>query len=63
MNTTNKEASQILIVSITPYFLEKGDFWIEKNTKKILKASKTQSFFEDNVLFLEKGKNIIFLKF
>ncbi len=46
-----------LICSITPYFLEKGNFWFKKNLKKISEATKTQSFFEDNTLFLEKNQN------
>jgi len=29
---------KILICSITPYFLEKGNFWFEKNLNKILPA-------------------------
>jgi len=45
---------EVLIVSITPYFLEKGNLWIEKNLEKILEARKTQSFFQDNTLYLEK---------
>jgi len=49
---------KILIVSITPYFLERGNFWFEENLKQILATRKTQSFFEDNTLFLEKQKEI-----
>jgi transcription-repair coupling factor (superfamily II helicase) len=45
-----------LIASITPYFLEKQGFWFEKNINKILEARKTQSFFEDNLIFLEKNQ-------
>jgi len=47
---------QILIVSIIPYFLEKGNFWFEKNFKKILEIRKTQSWWEDNTLILEKNQ-------
>ncbi len=47
----------VLICSITPYFLEKGNFWFEENINKILEARKTQTFFEDNVLFLEENQN------
>jgi transcription-repair coupling factor (superfamily II helicase) len=49
---------RVLIVSITPYFLERGNLWFEKNLRKILEARKTQSFFEDNTIFLEKGLEI-----
>jgi len=34
----------VLIVSIIPYFLEKEDFWFEKNLEKILQVRKTQSW-------------------
>ncbi len=46
----------VLIVSITPYFLEKGALWFEQNINKILEARRTQSFFEDNTLYLEKSQ-------
>lgn len=46
-----------LITSITPYFLEKGFIWFEENLKEILDSIKTQSFFQDNVVFLETRKN------
>jgi transcription-repair coupling factor (superfamily II helicase) len=45
----------VLICSITPYFLERDDFWFGENFDKILEARKTQSFFEENILFLKKG--------
>jgi transcription-repair coupling factor (superfamily II helicase) len=48
---------RVLICSITPYFLEKGNFWFEENIENILKLRKTQSFFEDNTLFLERKQN------
>lgn len=47
---------RVLIVSITPYFLERGNVWFEENLNKILEARKTQSFFQDNTLFLEKDR-------
>ena len=52
-----------LIVSITPYFLEKEAVWFEENLEKVLRAGKTQSFFYDNTAFLEKGKNYNFSQF
>ena len=55
-----KNLNQILIVSITPYFLEKGFLWFEENLDSILEAKESQSFFEDNILFLEKDKNYNF---
>lgn len=49
---------RLLIVGITSYFLERGNFWFEENLLKILAARKTQSFFADNTVFLEKGGKI-----
>jgi len=63
MNTTNEDLKNLLIVSITPYFLDKEVFWFEKNLKKILRASKTQLFFQDNIVFLEKGESYNFSQF
>jgi len=51
---------RVLICSITPYFLEKGVLWFEKNLNKILEARKTQSFFEDNTLYLTKNQSYNF---
>jgi len=56
MNLSRISADRVLIVSITPYFLEKGNFWFEENLNKILKARKTQAFFGDNTLLLEKDQ-------
>ena len=46
----------ILIAAVIPYFLERDDFWFEKNFEKILEARKTQSFFRDNILVLKKDQ-------
>ncbi len=63
MNLSRVTVEKTLIVSITPYFLEKDFFWFEKNLKKILEARKTQSFFEDNTLYLERNQNYNFSQF
>ena len=55
--------SKVLIVGITPYFLDRGNLWFEENLKKILEARRTQSFFEDNTLYLEKNKDLKFSQF
>ena len=49
---------RVLIVAITPYFLEKGWLWFEENFQKILKAAKTQPFFQENTFLLEQGQNL-----
>ena len=45
---------EIIIPSLTPYFLERADFWFEKNLEKIKKASQNQIWWKENVLILEK---------
>ncbi len=63
MHLSSIEINRILITSITPYFLEKGLVWFEENLDKILDARKTQSFFEDNTIFLEKNQTLNFSQF
>ena len=43
--------------------MEKGNFWFEQNIKQVLEAKKTQSFFEDNIVFLEKNREMKFSEF
>ncbi len=45
-----------LIVSFTPYFLERGNFWFKKNLSRILQARQIHSFWQNNTIFLEKGQ-------
>jgi len=54
---------KILIVSIIPYFLDKNNAWFESNLDKILKAKKTQLFFEENTIFVEKDQQYNFSQF
>lgn len=54
----SSQIDKVLICSITPYFLEKGLFWFEENLNKILETRKTQSFFEDNTLYLTKNQKV-----
>ncbi|MDO8486378.1 MAG: helicase-related protein [Candidatus Staskawiczbacteria bacterium] len=63
MNITDNDINQILIVSITPYFLDKEVFWFQENLKEILESSKTQSFFQNNIIFLEKNRSYNFSQF
>jgi len=63
MDLSRVAIDKILIVSLTPYFLEKGNIWFEKNLNKILEARKTQSFFEDNILYCQKNQSYNFSQF
>ncbi|MFA4999064.1 MAG: DEAD/DEAH box helicase [Candidatus Paceibacterota bacterium] len=56
MDLSRYNTEKVLIAGITPYFLEKGNFWFEENLDKILKTRKTQAFFEDNTLYLDKNR-------
>ncbi|MCX6719615.1 MAG: helicase-related protein [Candidatus Staskawiczbacteria bacterium] len=56
MNSTNS-VNQLLIVGITPYFLDKEFLWFEENLEKVLEARHSQSFFEDNIIFLKKDQS------
>jgi len=51
----NCSLKSLLIVSITPYFLEKPNIWFTKNLEKILLARQLNSFFQDNILYLEEN--------
>ncbi|MBI2041644.1 MAG: DEAD/DEAH box helicase [Candidatus Nealsonbacteria bacterium] len=53
----------ILIASITPYFLDREFLWFQENIKEILEARKTQSFFQDNTVYLKKDGEINFSQF
>ncbi len=58
MDSSEKKLENVLITAITPYFLEKGFVWFEENLPQILQARKTQPFWQDNILFLEKDQKI-----
>ncbi|MBZ9569330.1 DEAD/DEAH box helicase [Patescibacteria group bacterium] len=55
--------NKVLIVSIIPYFLERGNLWFEENFEKILKIRKTQSWWQDNTLILERNQIFHFSQF
>jgi transcription-repair coupling factor (superfamily II helicase) len=64
MELSRKEMlNEVLVASITPYFLERENFWFEQHLYKILRARKIQSFFEDNTLYLEKNHSCRFSTF
>ena len=58
-----QQTDKILITSISPYFLDKSNFWFEENLNKILGARKTHSFFQDNTLYVEKNQKYNFSQF
>ena len=61
MNTI--KINQILIASITPYFLEKDFFWFQENQQELLNAIQTQSFFQNNLIFLKENQRSNFSQF
>jgi hypothetical protein len=38
--------------------LEKGNLWFQENLEEITEARKTQSFFQDNTIFIEQGEKL-----
>jgi len=56
----SRQTNSVLIAGITPYFLKKGNVWFEKNLKKLLKVRKTQTFFDQNITFIEKDQKCNF---
>ncbi|MDO8561038.1 MAG: helicase-related protein [bacterium] len=52
------ELKEILIVRITPQFLERGFSWFSENLSQIKKAKETSDTWKDSALFLEKGQTI-----
>lgn len=62
MNTIS-ELNNILIASITPYFLEKEGSWFKANLQKMIEAQHTQSFFQDNIIYAQKDHSYNFGQF
>lgn len=46
--------NEILIVSITPQFLERGVLWFKENHEKVRHAIKSEGFWQNNALLIEK---------
>lgn len=63
MNNENNKLDSVLIVSITPYFIDKELLWYEENLEDVLQANQTQAFFQENIIFLKKGQNCNFSQF
>ena len=63
MDLSSHALERVLIAGITPYFLERGNLWFEENLNKILEARRTQTFFEDNTLYIEKNQSYNFSQF
>ncbi len=54
-NDNENLLKEVLIASVTPYFLDKGFLWFMENRGHIIASLKTQSFFQDNILIVENG--------
>lgn len=46
--------TKLLIVSLTPQNIERGDLWFSENTDAIKKAAWTNLWWRDNAIFVEK---------
>jgi len=49
---------KILIASLTPYFLERDSSWFSQNFEKIEKIAKSQVWWKENTIFLEKDQKV-----
>ncbi len=56
--TRTKETAELLIASVTPQNLERGDLWFSENEPAIKKARFTNPWWRDNVLILEKDLKV-----
>lgn len=54
MNITKDNTTELLIVSISPQNLERGDLWFAENLAAIKKAMLTHPWWRDNALLIEK---------
>lgn len=54
MTNLPKTIEDLLVVSLTPQNLERGDLWFSENTEAIKKAQKYHSWWRENSLLLEK---------
>ncbi|MEK7160563.1 MAG: helicase-related protein [Patescibacteria group bacterium] len=54
MTAQNKIPSEILVASVTPYFLERADFWFVQNQEKIKRAASQQLWWQENTLWLSQ---------
>jgi transcription-repair coupling factor (superfamily II helicase) len=57
------QLNSLLIVAVTPYFLERENFWIAKNLNSILRSWKTQPFWRENIVFVQKDQPLQFSEF
>jgi len=58
MDPKNENLNDILIAAITPQFLGKPRFWFVENKAKIISSTKSQTWWQDNILHLEKGQRV-----
>jgi len=50
--------SELLIVAITPDFLERDVFWFSENENKIKNALRMDAFWQNHAMFIEENQNI-----
>lgn len=57
-DTATKQLNTLLIVGLTPYFLEKPVLWWEENEADIIKKRKLNPTWTKNTFFVEEGERI-----
>ncbi len=53
----NRHNNQFIVAAVTPTFLERGALWFTENEEKIRRAAKTQTWWQNHVLFIEAGSS------
>ncbi|MBI2097129.1 MAG: DEAD/DEAH box helicase [Candidatus Sungbacteria bacterium] len=54
MKESNSE-KRVIIAAVIPTFLERGALWFAENEERVLRAAKTQPWWQRNILVLEVG--------
>ncbi len=55
MPKTGEQGKELLIASVTPQNLERGELWFSENAGAIQKALHTHPWWRDNAMFIEKN--------
>lgn len=53
------QKQELLIVSVTPYFLERGEVWFDENKDSIVNSIKKQNLWNDKGCVIFEGKKIM----
>ena len=58
MSNKPEEIIELLIPSLTPQNLERGDLWFQENSNSIKKAIRTHAWWRENAIIIERDKEL-----